>query len=173
MNNERLDKIGEQIQNHMSSISDLIGELKDLTIKGDEPERKKAGKAWRAEINEDYFTVFHNGHIDKLKDFYWAEDNYSYFTGNYFSTKQEAEAHKRHIVAVGVWNRIANEYPSGCYSIAADGDWYGGTAEWSPLRHVNTGSNCEDAIMRFKKEGEDHGFNVDDLFLYANEVRHA
>jgi hypothetical protein len=170
---ELIEEIENYIEKLNAELTRITEELERLRIIKSEPEVKKAGKAWRAYLRDKYFAVRGDGMIDHLSDLHYNLDNIKYDFGNYFRTEQEAEAHKRHLLAVGAWNRIANEYPSGCYSIAADGYWYGGTAEWSILRHIDTENNCKDAIMRFKIEGKENGFTVDDLFLYANEVRHA
>jgi len=68
----------------------------------DHPEllEKKGGKPWRAEKGKKYYYVSSNGNIDYGYESGDVHDYY-YITGNYFKTREEAEAYKARQEAIG------------------------------------------------------------------------
>jgi hypothetical protein len=83
-------------------------------------EPKQSFKKWRAECGGTYYSITHIGIIYSNMEVRDTYDNYHYLTGNYFQTKQEAEAYKARQEAIGrVTHAIieANEGKVGTFAI--------------------------------------------------------
>lgn len=83
-------------------------------IKGQESK-----KQWRAKVGEKYYHVDAQGDIEWDFEENHSIDNYLYTTGNYFQTKEEAEAYKERQLAIG---RVTHAI------LEANGDW---EVDWS------------------------------------------
>ncbi len=68
---------------------------------------KKSYKPWRAEKGANYYYVDSLGCIGLSCEKSYSECDHRYLTGNYFQTKEQAEAHKAKLEAIGrVTHRI-------------------------------------------------------------------
>lgn len=65
-------------------------------------------KRWRAEENEEYFTVRDDGYINKYVDIYSTDDDYKYNLGNYFRTYKEAEEVLKSKEWQEFWEKVRN-----------------------------------------------------------------
>lgn len=76
-------------------------EIRRLLKENPELLEEKNHKPWRAESDGEYWFVDDEGDVISDEDWGISEDNHRYLTGNYFATKEEAEAHKARLEAIG------------------------------------------------------------------------
>ena len=80
-----------------------LNELVDLIN-----EKYGTPKRWRAEENEEYFTIKDDGHINRYVDIYCTDDDYKYNLGNYFRTYKEAEEVLKSKEWQEFWEKVRN-----------------------------------------------------------------
>lgn len=76
-------------------------EIKRLLKENPELLEEKGYKLWRAEKGSRYWYVPGDGSVDWSYEEKDSVDDFRYLTGNYFATKEEAEAHKARLEAIG------------------------------------------------------------------------
>lgn len=76
-------------------------EIKRLLKENPELLEEKGYKLWRAEKGSRYWHVPGDGSVDWSYEEKDSVDDFRYLTGNYFATKEEAEAHKARLAAIG------------------------------------------------------------------------
>ena len=98
--NYKNDGIPNLIVNN--EVNDLILVILEINEKYGIPKR------WRAEENEEYFTVRDDGYINKYVDIYSTDDDYKYNLGNYFRTYKEAEEVLKSKEWQDFWEKVKN-----------------------------------------------------------------
>lgn len=91
----------------------------------DHPEliEKKSGKPWRAEKGEYHYIVDSCGYVCEEYEDGDIADDYHYLTGNYFATKEEAEACKARQEAIGRVTHKILELNDGDYKDSNNRYW--------------------------------------------------
>jgi hypothetical protein len=160
----------EQITQELKSLKDRIAEIEQSLE--DDPETVEGIRLlpfnWKPRIGDSYHHL--DGEAD-LDESIWDGheiDLRRHAIGNVFPTKEMAERHKRHLIAVATFNRLCGRHPNGRCEIDSDGDTgEGDSYTKTTLRRIDD----KDILAAIKEEFLDSGCSIDDLFMYAMEER--
>jgi hypothetical protein len=90
----------------LQEIKDAIAKLQEQIAKMEEP--KSAFKRWRANNDTNYWIVDDCGSVLEPTEENDEFDDFRYSTGNYFQTKEEAEAYRDKLIKIqAIKDRIA------------------------------------------------------------------
>lgn len=115
-------KINNNIIRRGIAGSNCVGENEAFLLENGFIEEVKENKRWRAERDETYFLVNDYGDIMDTHDWEDGVDEDRYLTGNYFKTREEAQAYKEKLIATQKLTDIINE---------KNGSW---VADWEDIK---------------------------------------
>lgn len=152
MNN--IEELKQELERHKTEIERIEKQL----------EEKKSVKRWRADKGGDYcFINDHggNGYCLEINSF---RDAYSYASGNYFQTKQEAENYKRRLLLTQQIKDIALELNDG-----VEIDWKNN----DQIKYYFYWSFCDSIVQYFNRANKTLNaiYSLSDKFLETVQSR--
>ena len=111
---------GPTLEERMISMEEKLQQIEGAILAAGSPKKpevveepKKEYKRWRAEEGDVFYTVYTHGTIGEEGEYSEHADDMKYAMGNYFETKEEAEAHKEKLLAQQEFEDLVMKYNEG------------------------------------------------------------
>lgn len=128
-------------------------------------EAVKPVKDWRAEKGDYYYYVDDLGEVDGDEEEVYDSDDYRYTTGNYFQTKEEAEAYRDEQLANGPRNKAIRRVNARIKELN-DG-W---VADWSDTDQKKFTIYWASAVKDFSVTYDDDIFCLSLSYIKSQEI---